>query len=57
MAVGEALDVLHQVMCTALHCRIHMNIKMASNCGIFFMLSISSVHTTIVKEDILVLIN
>jgi hypothetical protein len=39
VASCEALDVLHWAMCPALHCRIHMVIKVASNLPAFFVIA------------------
>jgi hypothetical protein len=39
MASSEALDVLHWAMHPALHCRIRMVIKVASNSPAFFIVA------------------
>jgi hypothetical protein len=44
VAISEALDVLNQAMITTPHCRIHMTIKTASNCGVFIAIKFIGAH-------------
>jgi hypothetical protein len=49
VALSEALDVLHRVMCPALYRRICMAIKIASNLPSFFIVVNSLLQTNIAK--------
>jgi len=49
VASSEALDMLYQVMCTALYRCIAMAVEIASDLPSFLLLPISLLPTTVVK--------
>ena len=57
VASSEALDVLHWAVCHTLHHCICMVIKIASNLPAFLLSPIICLHTTIVKDHVMVNIN